>query len=151
MKPRNFISTILLLILFLSLIIFVPFAKKIDWKVIFIGIAGIIVLIPDLFLRPKHKAGYLVYKSLAQVGLIAIMFFSVVLGFVFALGFGLSEGFAQGCGGNITHTPFDKFVANYMMYMFIPIIFKLVMNIVDFALYRKELKKLKQQIDIITA
>lgn len=141
MKPRNFITNILLALIFVAEIVLVLVAKAIDWKVIFIGIAGIILLVPDFILKPKHKAGYLVYKSLSQVFLVALGVASLFLGFVFALAFGLAEGFAQGCGGTVSHTEFDKVVANCLLYMFIPIICKIIMNIVDFALYKRELKK----------
>lgn len=147
MKPRNFIINILLILTFIAEIVLVLLAKAIDWKLIFIGIAGICVLIPDFILKPKHKAFYIVYKSLSQVGLIALGVITCVLGFVFSLAFGLAEGFAQGCGGSVSHTELDKFTADFIFYLFIPIIAKLIMNIVDFALFRRELKKYNEQIN----
>ncbi len=146
MKPRNFITNILLMIMFVAYIILVLVAKSIDWKMIFIGIAGIVILIPDLFLKPKHKVGFLVYKSIAQVEWLTLIVISAILGFIFVAAFGVAEGIAQGCGGTVSHNELDKFVANFTLYMFIPLICKVVMNVVDFILYRKELNGQKQNI-----
>lgn len=144
MKPRNFITNLLLTNIFIASIVLV-IISKIDWKVIFIGVAGIIVLIPEWILLPKHKAWYLTYKGVSQVAFIALIVFSVMLGFVFLLAYGLAEGFAQGCGGTVSHTEFDKFVASYIFYMSIPIACKVIMNIVDFILFKRELRNSKQK------
>lgn len=140
MKPRNFITNILLTLIFIAQIVLVLVSKT-DWKLIFIGIAGIILLIPEWILKPTHKAWYLVYKGVSQVAFAAQIVFTVVLGFVLLLAYGLAEGFAQGCGGTVSHSEFDKFVASYIFYMSIPIAIKIIMNIVDFILFKKELRK----------
>ena len=139
MKPRNFITNILLSIIFVIYIILVIVAKSIDWKMIFIGVGGLLILIPDFFLKAKHRAWYLTYKSISQVGWIVLIIVSFILGFIFVIAYGVAEGFAEGCGGTVTHTEFDKVVANFTLYMFIPLLCKVIMNIVDFALYKKEL------------
>lgn len=145
MKPRNFITNVLLMLIFIAEIILVVVAKSIDWKVIFVGVVGVILLVPDFFIKPKHRALYLVYKSFSQLGVVLLIIASAFLGFIFHLAFGLAEGFAQGCGGSVSHTELDKFVAYYLMYLFVPLLAKLVMNIIDFAVYKKDLKSLKQE------
>lgn len=137
MKPRNLVVNILLSILFVIQIIF-SIVSICPWQLLFIGVSGLLILLPDWFVRPKHRSWFFIYKSIAQVLFIVVGVFTFLYGFVLAISYGVAEGFAQGCGGTVNHTNFDKYVAEYFILLVIPILIKIIMNIFDFIFYKKE-------------
>ena len=141
MKPRNFIVNIMLTLLSIFLIIGVCFGTQIPLPTLFIGVGTILVLIPEWILKPKHRAFYLVYKGVAQVLFTALIIISVFLGFLYGFIFELQNDLAQSCNSTINHSEMDEFLATYLMLYGIPILTRIIMNIVDFATYRKERKK----------
>lgn len=142
MKPRNFVTNILLTLLFIAQIFISAFTPH--WQLLFFGVIGVILMIPEWILTPKHRAAYISVKAVFQVLIIVLGVLMALYGFVIFVTYDLAESLAQGCGGgeaNISHSPFDKFSAQFTMFMILPVLFKVIMNIVDFALYRKERRK----------
>ena len=140
MKPRNFTVNLLLTLVFIAQIVLSLLTP--NWQFIFFGIAGLILLIPEWILNVKHKAVYLSFKGVFQVLILVLGVGLFLYGLILSIAFSLSESLAQGCGGTVSHSEFDKFVAEYYMFTIIPIIAKVIMNIVDFALYKKERRQL---------
>ena len=145
MKPRNFATNILLVILCVVQIIMTILAKEIHPLLLLIGVVGILILFPDWFLKVKHRAGYIVYKSLAIVLFLALAIVSGGLGFIFSLVFGVAEGLAESCGATTSHTELDKAVANFCVFLVFPFVVKIAMIITDLAVYRKDRRKLLEK------
>ena len=141
MKPRNFVVNIILTLLSIFLTISVCFGTQIHWAILFIGIGVILTLVPEWILKPKHKATYLVYKGVAQLILLILMFMTLFFGFIYTLIFDVQNSLHQSCNSTISHSELDEFLASYLMLYAIPIFVRIVMNIIDFATYKKERKK----------
>ena len=143
MKPRNFITNILLTLIFIAQIILSVMTPT--WEMLFFGVAGVLLLIPDWFLKVKHKKGYITYKSVQQMLIILVGVGCTFMGFLLYVIYDVAEGLAEGCGGTVSHSELDKFSAQFSMLIFIPVFAKVAMNIVDFATYKKEKRKLEEE------
>lgn len=139
MKPRNFVINILLMLVFIAQMII---SLLTTWELFFFGLVGVIILIPELILSVKHGIAFIIYKAIFQVLVSVLGAFCALYGFVLYLAYEVAKDLAMSCGGNITHSKLDEFGALFNMLVLIPIVAKIIMNIVDFATYRKERKKL---------
>ena len=145
MKPRNFVVNIILVLLCVAQIVLTFVAPSIPFWPFFIGLAGILFLIPDWILKPKHRAIYIVYKSLAILLFLLVGVASGFFGFIFGLIFGIAKDLAEGCGGTISHTELDTFYANYCFIISPVFLIKVAMVITDLAVYKKDRRKLEEQ------
>ena len=143
MKPRNFITNILLTMIFVAQIILSAITPA--WQMLFFGVVGVILLIPDWFLRVKHKKGYITHKSIQQALIILVGLGCSAMGFLFCAIYDVAESLAEGCGGTVSHSELDKFSAQFSMLIFIPVLVKVTMNIIDFSTYKKDKRNLMNE------
>lgn len=147
MKPRNFVINIILIILALAQMILSIVSTSIPWGFMFIGLAGIILTIADCFLKVKHKAVYIVFKSififLFSSLVIATLFISIIVNLIF----GIATGIAEGCGGSVSVSNLDMFVINYYFAVVVVYLTKVGMLITDLAVYKKDKKQLLSDVE----
>lgn len=142
MKPRNFVINILLMLVFVAQIII---SLLTTWQLFFFGLIGVIILIPELILSVKHGKGYIIYKAIFQVLVTALGVVCAGYGFILYLVYEAASSIASSCGGTVSHDNLDEFGALFNMLILIPVVAKIVMNIVDFATYKKDKKQLLKE------
>lgn len=138
MKPRNFVINLIIMLASITQIILTFVASQVPWWVFFVGLAGLLFVFPDWFLKPKHGIIYIVEKSIAIFLFIVATLGSGFVGSLLILVYEIAEDVAESCGGSTSFTQFDKFVAYYTVILTILFATKIGLLITDLVTFKKE-------------
>lgn len=141
MKPTKFALNSIIVFISFAEILF-SFISFLPWQMFFAGLGIIAILVPDWILSVKHGKKYLVYKGISQGLFAAISILLIFLGGFLWLTLEVVEDIAEGCGGVTNITTLDKIGVLLLVILGFVLFIKVIFNIIEFARYKKERRKI---------